>query len=505
MRRFRISFKFDKGEGVENLCGWGDDINSAENEIGDGDAIIVFVSRKYLMSPHTMKEWHSIVKKGNLVSRVYPVCIDHPLRLKLDGGKNFEISSDFYYDYIPELWNKSLKKLPPEYIQSQFQNSLEIFSEETKKDYDILFDVMRKNMGNIDDIAKENYTLITSKLVAAFWPDYKQNLVTNVHKRMLVKREDCTDSLYDDVLKYQIVNLTALGGYGKSSLVNLLTYNYRFDYVVRVYVKGKIKEDIVDALSKFIKEKIDDKFVCSGVDVNASYESCIVKLEKVSKTHQNNLFVLDIDGECDNYSSFFEYFHQQDSGLYPDGWHVLIVSRKPCAKDNPNYKVFNINNPKNIKKDFAYLKDLFVQVSGYTDSSDDELRQMIAKLCYSPLLVRIAAGQIITKRIKPTNLITNIIKSENTTSFFEDDNINNYTDDKKLEKTVGDYLYRFVEIDNLPVNCRFLLSLFILWPATFVDLDVIYGFADKYKFEKFRRLWGRWVKYVVFEKDKEET
>ncbi len=491
LKRFGIRFKFDKGEGVERLCGWGDDIHSAENEIGEGDAVMVWVSRKYLMSPHTMKEWHSIVKKGNLKDRAYPVCIDHPLRLKFDGNNTVELKRDFYYDYIPQLWEKSLQKLKPEYIQSQFDNNYDKFREETIKDYDAFFDVLGKNTGgSIDNVAKETYTQITSKFVRDFWPNensrkiFARNFSQN---KELVPRDNCVNKLYKLLQKKDFVCLKSMGGYGKSSLVNLLAFQkdengvYLFNRVYRAIVKNNIKDDVVEQLSPLVKGLADFSAEDNSYEKYKKVRKGLETLSKDDYDQSKNLLVIDIN-QCDEiqFRSFVDDLiscEGDDNRLRPDGWKVLIVSRVEYGKQAcPDYIIdFDAN------KDFKYLKDLFEKVSGYKKAGNERLRLLFDKLCYSPLLIKILAGKIYQKPRRAEKTIEDVLQKKITyVDQVEDDSLkSNMSDaDYKTYNTVGEYLKDFIKFDTLPYNSRYLLGFFMLWPYEPMTVDTIVKLLD---------------------------
>lgn len=61
---------------VDGLCPIKANIAQVEKEIGDGDAIIVMISAKYMTSFHTMNEWHNILDKGDIARRVFVVVLE---------------------------------------------------------------------------------------------------------------------------------------------------------------------------------------------------------------------------------------------------------------------------------------------------------------------------------------------------------------------------------------------------------------------------------------------
>lgn len=66
-----IYYKRDK----DNLCPYRWNINDAEKEIGEGSAILVVISEKYIKSLHCMHEWHVIKENGKIWNRVFPIIL----------------------------------------------------------------------------------------------------------------------------------------------------------------------------------------------------------------------------------------------------------------------------------------------------------------------------------------------------------------------------------------------------------------------------------------------
>ncbi len=72
MRENGIDYRRD----VDGLCPYKKSIADVEKEIGDGDAVVVVISKKYMTSLHTMNEWHNILTKGDISRRVFIVVLE---------------------------------------------------------------------------------------------------------------------------------------------------------------------------------------------------------------------------------------------------------------------------------------------------------------------------------------------------------------------------------------------------------------------------------------------
>ncbi len=71
-----IYYKRDKSEGENSLCPYRWSIRKSEEEIGEGTAIIVVISKRYIESLHCMHEWHLIRESGKIKKRVFPVVLE---------------------------------------------------------------------------------------------------------------------------------------------------------------------------------------------------------------------------------------------------------------------------------------------------------------------------------------------------------------------------------------------------------------------------------------------
>ncbi len=96
MEKNGIYYKRDK----ENLCPYRWNINKAEEEIGQGCAVIIVISDKYIRSLHCMHEWHLIKDNGKIWERVFPVVLS-----------NADISNKAKYKEYVEFFMKRKKEL----------------------------------------------------------------------------------------------------------------------------------------------------------------------------------------------------------------------------------------------------------------------------------------------------------------------------------------------------------------------------------------------------------
>ena len=100
-----IYYERDKKSG-NPLCPYRYSINKTEEKIGEGSAVIMFISEKYIKSLHCMHEWRLIREKGDIMKRVFPVVLEDAELTQHDGKKY----QKYYNDFV-ERRNKLIAKL----------------------------------------------------------------------------------------------------------------------------------------------------------------------------------------------------------------------------------------------------------------------------------------------------------------------------------------------------------------------------------------------------------
>lgn len=91
-----IQYERDK----DGLCPYKANIAEVEKIIGEGDAVIVFVSKKYMTSLHTMNEWHNILTKGDIARRVFIVVLEDAEISNFKSYKSFRNDLHTQYETI---------------------------------------------------------------------------------------------------------------------------------------------------------------------------------------------------------------------------------------------------------------------------------------------------------------------------------------------------------------------------------------------------------------------
>ena len=106
MEKNGIFYKRDK----DGLCPYRWSIHRAEEEIGEGCAVIVVISEKYIKSLHCMHEWHLIKENGKIWERVFPVVLPGA---DLTNKTKYKEYYKFYNDRKKELVEQQCEGIIP--------------------------------------------------------------------------------------------------------------------------------------------------------------------------------------------------------------------------------------------------------------------------------------------------------------------------------------------------------------------------------------------------------
>lgn len=145
-----ITYRID-----EENCGYCQNIEKFEQEIGTADKVIAVIGKNYLYSIECMYELVRIIKHGNLKNRLIPVCLDDFERSLSEGQQIFQ------------YWKNQEDKLMREIAKDA--NSRGLFEKELERIRLILaymsevWQYIRKtNTLTFENLSADNYKLLIS-------------------------------------------------------------------------------------------------------------------------------------------------------------------------------------------------------------------------------------------------------------------------------------------------------------------------------------------------------
>ncbi len=170
-----IYYERDKKSG-NPLCPYRYSINKTEEKIGEGSAVIMFISEKYIKSLHCMHEWRLIREKGDIMKRVFPVVLEDA---ELTKSTKYQEYYNFFVNRKEELIAKLQDpSLPdPTHTESEAMR-YNCYIEDLKELHRYLSDYNVRVPLNI--IRNNNYSVIIEQLT-----EHLNNIVPKSTKEIL--------------------------------------------------------------------------------------------------------------------------------------------------------------------------------------------------------------------------------------------------------------------------------------------------------------------------------
>jgi len=462
-----ILYKIDK----EDLCPYRWSIQKAEEELGEGSAIIMVISERYLKSMHCMNEWHLMRENGKIWERVFPIVLEDA---NITNKKVYNKFYEFFNDRKQKLIKQQNEGIIPLVDVEEKAVGADFFIDDLKHVYKYL---AKYNYGNLSKLRENNYAIIINQL-KRFLQQLCENtiisqptqidIIENTKKVFtfsipdgLLLRDKEADNLYNRITNSHFFNLYGVGGSGKSSLAYLMMQKHKNDFneIAYVVVNNKIKEEIVTQLNETVELEFKD-----GED---KYTQLVSYLENSFKSTKPNLLVLDINELDDETKDYAKNINK----LCPKNWKVLIISR-----ENIDASEIMEKEDLNQKQDIEFLKELFLKRTGerYTDFKNFD--KLFATVFYNPLLAE-QLGFYLAK-LPETKTLKEIkelfygknFKNKELKGFAKLTNENN--------STIIRFLRNLISYNNLNHNEQELLRHFVLWPVDFINYKVIKGFLE---------------------------
>ena len=231
-----IYYKQDK----KNLCPYRWSIQRAEEEIGEGTAIIVVISERYLKSLHCMNEWHLIRENGKIWKRVFPIVLEDA---NVTNKKVYNKFYKFFNIRKQKLIKQQNEGIIPLVDVEEKAVGADFFIDDLKHVYKYL---AKYNNGDLSKLRENNYAIIIDQLKRFLQQQYGNTIISqstqidineNTKKVFtfsipdgLLLRDKEADNLYNRITNNHFFNLYGVGGSGKSSLAYLMMQKHQCDF-----------------------------------------------------------------------------------------------------------------------------------------------------------------------------------------------------------------------------------------------------------------------------------
>lgn len=453
-----IYYKRDK----INLCNYRWCINDSEIEIGEGAAIIVVISERYLKSLHCMNEWHLMREDGKILERVFPIVLEDANITDKNTFKNK------YYQYFKEREQSLIEQqnegiIPLTRVETEAAR-VGFYIDDLRYMYQYLAD---NNRSNLHELRKDKYEIVISQL-----KDFLKQIVDSTYNnntksettssipsfpvsipKDLLRRDTEAEDLYNEIIKNRFFNLVGVGGSGKTSLTYLMMQKHRYDFneIAYVVANNNIEDEFVEQINATLNLPYE-------VGESFMYKKIVAFLEENYKSDKPNLLVLDINEttkEAEN-KKFIDEFCKTINN-----WYVLILSRE-------HFTTFNFKNL-NDNQDGEFIKKLFLLKAGDKYNDFEDFDGLCKFIDYTPILAEQLGLYLNGLPKKSLAEIKNVFHGE----YFRDEDINEGVSAIDRHNKIVSFLEKLIDYTKFKPNAQKLLCHFILWQAEYIDYNVI--------------------------------
>ncbi|MCQ2250571.1 MAG: toll/interleukin-1 receptor domain-containing protein, partial [Bacteroidales bacterium] len=486
-----IFYLLDKGKGEHQLLGYPNSIPEAEKVIGRGDMIIIVFSKKYLLSPNCWYEWYRISESDNFGDRVVPIILSDTPRL-IDINEQLTAMEHKVADL------KSVKRSKTRTLSTAEEYFIEFVN---NGEYENALEKMAKYFSdtiipNYEDLVVDDYKTVIDTIYKKASKYFDKPLKYSDWGKNLFERPDDTKELLDVVNNNKFVNLVAMGGSGKTSLVKLFMAEYEtsFDRIEYSLINNKLSSDIFSNNST-LKEFFDnDKLLKEIKDNEDKFANAINVLQNCETT--NNLWIIDIN-ETSDYKEIENiidaWISQSNQIVSPwKNWRFLFVGRKCFHNIETNLFVpYDLKNTHDVLSGifFNYLGNRTVNYQQRVSDGKINLDELFSGLFDLPILVEHTARFLSKWPVvcETTDAIFKIIDPKGgnkraSVKFLKELKAqgsafwNKNQDFTKAPqyKNVADFLTYLLFFDDLKEEQKYVCRHFMLWPAEPLTLKEIH-------------------------------
>lgn len=310
----------------------------------------------------------------------------------------------------------------------------------------------------------------------------------------LVARTNLTEELYNRLQNNQFVNMTGIGGMGKTSLSYLFVNDYadKYNKIAYVLVNNDFYEELDKEFGRFfgIKRNVKVELTFEENKLDGVQKDNLPFLNKLISSFENisghNLLIIDVN-ESANYHQVSEAIDvMRRRGM--KNWKVLIIARVKIFSNVVEFTPFEIGGcDLKVAKSifFNYLKDK--DKSKDYQYSDDDFMDLFDTLFYSPLLIEQLAKYLLRNRSRLSKKdILNYIKGDGKEYGLQQQKLNSGTiDEQRLAKyeiinIFLSHLSEFSELDAMykkDNQLRDIVRHMMLWEADYYSIDTIFTFV----------------------------
>ncbi len=484
----------------------------SEEEIGNGEFIVVVLSDKYInlnyngkTTLHCMYEWHCIVSRKDFKNHIFTFLakgdnIKQTLNPEKDILKNVKASYDEKYDAISlNYWKKGSldNELEDKFYKAgkdAFKNDLDKMSSLVRNaptfDKAGLELVVEQIKARIAELEAPNQISVGEMPIVSSSYRIKSNYFKPLNKKFC-GREKFKNDLHDDFASgTNMLNVYGIGGVGKTSVAHIYIRDYEKEYDKILFLTSNedFEKDFCDEIEKdCLTRPIDWKRIGMQIGYDKKIEHIVNEIlcQESPCDAKKNLLVFDVN-IVDSRKFKNVHFYETLSKLC-DTWHILLLSRIKMKCRNLVYP----EKLPHFDEDFDGAKELFLDVYERKSEqklkcpfSDEDLKALFTCVYHHPLLIEQLAVFAVTPFVKTLTDLKEAVTLDDKREFVEQtlDEEGIVLEKKKDEIiTIYDYLKKLISFnyfkdldkdkDRPEAYC--ILQHFMLWPYEYIPLSTI--------------------------------
>lgn len=484
----------------------------SEEEIGNGEFIVVVLSDKYInlnyngkTTLHCMYEWHCIVSRKDFKNHIFTFLakgdnIKQTLTPEKDILKNVKASYDEKYDAISlNYWKKGSldNELEDKFYKAgkdAFKNDLDKMSSLVrnaptfdKAGLELVVEKIKARIAELEQDVASNQTILSTAIQdeKKVFDLPKLNFETRTD---VVKRDVETAKIKELFETNQIVNLIGVGGCGKTTITECYVNRFRNEYNNTIGVF--INKDFYSEFSKKCLDKIYGEKATIGKVTRGSlgdlfsevknqtkftpglslYNETIKDLEKYSKEEDKfNLLIIDIN-EFADYDNIEKALDDIRDTKKLRSWKILVVSREKMESARVHFDPLKLNT---AEVDFDVLDAIFEKYLKGDERycfTRKQLSALFLKLGHLPILIEHLAYYLReTSEVRTFEFIVDYLGDG-----FEDHKMWS----RKYEK-IQEFLSKLMRLDSLDDIQNQIVRLLVIWPAEYYSAKFIRMFMTE--------------------------
>lgn len=468
LRRKFIDYRIYTEEDIQS-------INEFEQEIGSSKIVVIIYSIEYFKKTHCMNEY-ALIRKKEEGKRIYTVkCGKFDFKEKTEELMRFWAGEKIMHpskNYSTFTLVDRMAFDNAFYIDEGTKYSVQML-EQFERDHPYYDETYLDALTNNIEQYISNYCIQSGNSHTTFEHYSKlPSLYFNTRMEHQIVPRDNEIKEIKKMLQYeQFVNVTGMGGCGKTTISEYFVIKYKNDYnqIAGTFINGDYYQDIIKAFNNFFH--------------TTSYNAIISELDKYPRLDgKTNLFILDINETAD-YLQIENALDELRQNNRLSNWKMLIVSREKIHSNIVEFKPLNAMLVDNKILQNIFFHYLDQTKHSYYEFTTNDFNKLFCVLFFLPLLVEQLAyflNKVDKNTLKDIFEYLGVDESILNSELAEEKLISRVRIGRKIDyTTVGNYLSKLMIFSKLDVNQqsgtlqREITRHLMMWPTDYYSPNFI--------------------------------